>query len=196
YEVGDAITAYVKAQTPDRQPVTGTGVMRLYQVSYNEQREPSEKLVGQWDVDTDAEGRARRQMTAAAAGQYRLAYELTDPAGHRVEGGYLFTIIGTEFKSGDYRFNELELIPDQPQYAPGDTVKLQINTDLKDSTVLLFVRPANGVYLPPKVIRMQGKSIVEEIAVIRKDMPNFFVEAMTIADGNVYTEMKEIVVPP
>ena len=27
-------------------------------------------------------------------------------------------------------------------------------------------------------------------------MPNFFVEAVTVADGRVYTEMKEIVVPP
>ena len=27
-------------------------------------------------------------------------------------------------------------------------------------------------------------------------MPNFFVEAVTIADGRVYTETKEIVVPP
>ncbi len=27
-------------------------------------------------------------------------------------------------------------------------------------------------------------------------MPNFFVEAVTVADGRVYTETKEIVVPP
>ena len=60
----------------------------------------------------------------------------------------------------------------------------------------LFARPANGVYLPPKVIRLDGKSTVEEIGVVQKDMPNFFVEAVTIADGRVYTETKEIVVPP
>ena len=62
--------------------------------------------------------------------------------------------------------------------------------------MLLFARPANGVYLPPKVIRLDGKSTVEEIGVVKKDMPNFFVEAVTIADGRVYTETKEIVVPP
>ena len=62
--------------------------------------------------------------------------------------------------------------------------------------MLLFSRPANGVYLPPKMIRLDGKSTVEEIGVVRKDMPNFFVEAVTVADGRVYTETKEIVVPP
>ena len=75
-------------------------------------------------------------------------------------------------------------------------MKLQINTDRAGGTVLLFVRPANGVYLPPKVLRLDGKSTVEEIEVVKKDMPNFFVEAVTMAGGRVYTEMSEIVVPP
>ena len=47
-----------------------------------------------------------------------------------------------------------------------------------------------------KRIDLQGKSTVEEIAVIRKDMPNFFVEAVTVADGRIFQSTKEIVVPP
>jgi len=62
--------------------------------------------------------------------------------------------------------------------------------------VLLFARPSNGMYLMPKIIRLNGKSTVEEIGVVQKDMPNFFVEAVTVADGRVYCETKEIVVPP
>ena len=62
--------------------------------------------------------------------------------------------------------------------------------------MLLFVRPTNGVYLPPKVIRLQGKSTVEEIGVVQQDMPNFFVEALTVADGKVHSEVREVVVPP
>ena len=31
---------------------------------------------------------------------------------------------------------------------------------------------------------------------MQKDMPNFFVEAVTVADGRVHTEMREVVVPP
>ena len=30
----------------------------------------------------------------------------------------------------------------------------------------------------------------------KKDMPNFFVEAVAVADGRVYTEVKQITVPP
>ncbi len=31
---------------------------------------------------------------------------------------------------------------------------------------------------------------------MQKDMPNFFVEAVTVADGQVHTEVREVVVPP
>ncbi len=98
--------------------------------------------------------------------------------------------------SAGYRFAKIELITDKAEYAPGDTVRLQINTDRKGATVMLFVRPVNGVYLPPKVIPMAGKSAFEEIMISKKDMPNFFVEAVTVYDGKVHTEIREVVVPP
>ena len=82
-----------------------------------------------------------------------------------------------------YRFAKIELVPDKQDYAPGDRVRLMINTDYPGAAVVLFVRPANGIYLPPKIIHMTGKSTVEEIEITRKDMPNFFVEALTVYDG-------------
>jgi hypothetical protein len=48
----------------------------------------------------------------------------------------------------------------------------------------------------PIVLRLKGKSTVHEIEIERTDMPNIFVEAVTIADGKVHSEMREIVVPP
>jgi len=95
-----------------------------------------------------------------------------------------------------YRFTKIELIPDKPEYAPGDRVRLMINTDHPGAAVVLFVRPANGIYLPPKVIHMTGKSVVEEILITQKDMPNFFVEAFTVYDGKLHSETREIIVPP
>ncbi|MCP5108889.1 MAG: hypothetical protein GY950_36235, partial [bacterium] len=71
-----------------------------------------------------------------------------------------------------------------------------INTDHPGAAVVLFVRPVNGIYLPPKVIRMSGKRTVEQIAVTQKDMPNIFVEAITVYGGKLHSETREIVVPP
>ncbi|MBI2825758.1 MAG: alpha-2-macroglobulin [Planctomycetia bacterium] len=196
YRTGDTVRASFSAHTLDRQPVEGTGKLTLYKVSYDDSRKAVETPLHEWDVNTNAEGRAEQKLEASAAGQYRLAYRLTDAAGHAVEGGYLFNVRGAGFTGAGFRFNHVELVPDTREYQPGGKVRLMINTDRVDSTVLLFVRPANGVYLPPKMIRVPGKSTVEEIEVTKKDMPNFFVEAVTVADGRIYSETKEIVVPP
>ncbi len=195
YRVGDVIQSGFSAQTLDGKPVEGKGTLTLYRIGYKDGK-PIETAVYTEKRSTNAEGRAWRKIKATRAGQYRISFKLTDSKGHTIEGGYLFTIIGEGFDGSQFRFNNIELVPDKREYKPGEKVKLQINTDRVGSTVLLFTRPTNGMYLKPKVLRLNGKSTVEEIGVMKKDMPNFFVEAVTVADGRVYTESKEIVVPP
>jgi uncharacterized protein YfaS (alpha-2-macroglobulin family) len=196
YNVGDTVHASFSAHTLDDKPVKGKGKLRLLSVGYDAERKPIETPVQEWDVDTDGEGHAAQTLVASKAGQYRLAYELTDAAGHKQEGAYVFTVRGEGFDGADFRFNHVELVPDKREYAPGEKVRLMVNTDRADSTVLLFVRPSNGIYLPPQILRMKGKSTQVEIDVELKDMPNFFVEAVTVADGMLHAETKEIVVPP
>jgi len=195
YRVGDVVHASFTAQTLDNRGVKGTGKLELLKLSYKD-GEVVEKPAQSWDLDTSDDGQSEIQMKASAAGQYRLSYKVTDEVGHTIEGGYVFVVMGEGFDGKQFRFNELELVPDKKEYAPGDDVKLMINTDRAGATVMLFVRPANGVYLKPRVLDMEGKSTVEAIEVTKKDMPNFFVEALTVSGGKVFTEMREIIVPP
>jgi uncharacterized protein YfaS (alpha-2-macroglobulin family) len=198
YRVGDTIRADFAARRLDGKAVQGTGNLRLLKISYGAapERKPTETEVRTWKLDTNADGTAEIQLKASEQGQYRLSYRVTDKSEHEVEGGYLFTIAGDGFDGSDFRFNNLELVPDKRDYAPNEKVQLQINTDRVGSTVLLFARPSNGAYLPPQLIHLAGKSTVVELGVTPKDMPNFFVEATTISDGRVHTQVCEIHVPP
>jgi uncharacterized protein YfaS (alpha-2-macroglobulin family) len=195
YRPGDVVRAEFSARTLDGKPVQGRGDLVLYRITYRN-GEPIEKKVQAWDLGTDEEGHARQLLKASEAGQYRLAYTVTDAKRHKIEGAYLFVVRGEGFDGKDFRFNEIELVPDKTDYAPGEKVRLMVNTDHADGTILLFVRPANGIYLPPKVLRLKGKSAVAEIEVTKKDMPNFFVEATTVYDGKLYSQTREIIVPP
>lgn len=195
YRVGQTIEATFLAQTVAQKPVQGSGQATLYRVQYVDGK-PQESVVQSWPVQTGEDGRAGLKLDASQAGQYRLALQLTDEKEHEREGAYVFTVAGPGYDGRDFRFNHLELVPDKAEYAPGETIRLQVNTDRVGSAVMLFVRPTNGVYLPPQLLRLTGKSTTVEIAVATKDMPNFFVEALTISDGVVHTEAKEIVVPP
>ncbi len=195
YRPGDVVRADFAARTLDGKPVKGRGELVLYRIHYKDDA-PVEKVVRKWDLDTNEEGLATQQIQASAAGQYRLSYTLKDAKRHSIEGGYVFVVRGEGFDGRDFKFSEIELIPENREYRPGEKVRLMINTDHPGATILLFVRPANGVYLKPKLLRLVGKSTMEEIEVMKKDMPNFFVEAMTVFDGRVYSQTREIIVPP
>ena len=197
YQAGDPIEASFAARTLAGKPVAGHGHLVLYKISYDAKGKPAEKAVEEWNLDPGADGVAHQQLKAAEPGQFRLSYKLTDAGGHTIEGGYVFAVRGEGFNNGaGYRFNDLELILDRREYAPGDKVRLMVNVNRPDSTVWLFLRPVNSVYLAPKTLRLEGKSTVVEIDVTKRDMPNFFVEALTISGGRVFSETREIVVPP
>jgi uncharacterized protein YfaS (alpha-2-macroglobulin family) len=196
YKVGDEIRASFRAFTLDQKPVTGKGKVTLFKITYDKDGKPQEGAEQTWDLDTNDRGEADLKMRATRAGQYRLAYKLTYSKGHTEEGGYLFVIRGEGFDGSEFRFNNLELITDSREYKPGDKARLMINTNRAGSSVWYFLRPSNGIYKDPKLLKLDGKSTIEEIAVTVKDMPNFFVEAMTVSNGRIHREMREIVVPP
>jgi hypothetical protein len=196
YRVGDVVAASFKAQTLDNKPVPGKGLARLLRITYKDNK-PVETEVQNWPLlDSDAQGEASLQIPASQAGQYRLSYKVTDSKKHTIEGAYVFVVRGQGFDGSQFRFNDIELVTDKREYAPGDKVNLMVNTDRSGAAVVLFIRPSNGVYLPPKVLRLTGKSVQEEIEVIKKDMPNFFVEGLTVHGAKVFTDVREVIVPP
>ncbi|HEX6984299.1 MAG TPA: MG2 domain-containing protein, partial [Planctomycetaceae bacterium] len=205
YRAGDPVTATFKAQTIAEKPVAGEAKVMLYRVTYDGNGTPAEKAVETWDTETGDDGEVSQTFTAAEAGQYRVACVVTDEAGHAIEGGYLLTALPSEAKEQDrrdepagsrYRYNSLELTSDRREYRPGDTARLLVAADRSDATVLLFVRAENGLYPRPRVLRLSGKAEVVEVPVTQRDMPNAFVEAVTIADGQVHTVVRELFVPP
>ncbi|HEX3313697.1 MAG TPA: MG2 domain-containing protein, partial [Gemmataceae bacterium] len=196
YRTGDTIVANFQAQTLDRKPVQGAGTLTMYGITYNAKHEPVETVVERWPLSTNVEGTARQQIKAAKPGQYRLSYKVTDTKQNTIEGAQVVLIRGDGANGSSFRFNDIELVSEKKEYQPGEKMKLAINTNRDNSTVLLFLRPTNNIYLAPKVLRLNGKSIEEQIEVVTRDMPNFFVEAVTISDGRIHSELREIVVPP
>lgn len=195
YRVGDTIEVGTAARTLDGKPVSGNGTLRMLKIRY-EDGKPVETETSSWELALGPMGQGSLQIKASESGQYRLVYQLTDDAGNEVEGGQVVTIAGEGFDGSEFRFNDLEIIPDRRDYKPGEKVALRINTNRTGAAVLLFLRPSNGVYLKPQLVALDGKSTVVEIDVAEKDTPNFFIEAVTVHGGRVHTVAREIFVPP
>ena len=197
YRAGDTIEAGFSAQTLDRKPVAGKGTLKLLKITYDAERKPVETPVESWDLALERRRPGPPGDQGVSPGPVpALGDDRRRPGPHRSRAATCSRSPGQGFDGASFRFNDLEIIPERKEYQPGETLRLLINTNQVNSTVLLFVRPSNGVYLPPKVVHLRGKSTVEEIGIVPRDMPNIFVEALTVADGKVHDEAREIAVPP
>ncbi|MFM7739367.1 MAG: alpha-2-macroglobulin family protein, partial [Planctomycetota bacterium] len=197
YRVGEPIQATFSARTADGKGVAGKGKLTLLKVKYEADGKPVETAVQTWDLAVPETGEVTQALKASEPGQYRLSLVVDDGQGHSFEGGQMLVVMGQGFDGAAFRFNDLEIITDKPEYAPGETVRLLINTNRTESTVLLWLRPANGNYgTRPKVLRLEGKSTVVDVAVEKGDMPNFYIEATTISDARFHSAVRNVVVPP
>lgn len=196
YRVGDPIVAHFQARTSDGMPVQGEGNIELLRVTYDADRKPSETRVQSWPVKTDPNGMVDQKLEAQAGGQYRIRLVLKSNKGQEEEGAYLFTIRGPADSADDFRFEGLQLIPDKTHYQPGDTMRLQINSDRNDARVALFVRAGTGAAPKPQWIDLQEKTAIVEVKIEAKDQPNFFIDAFTVHEGQVLEVTREILVPP
>ncbi|MEP2777208.1 MAG: alpha-2-macroglobulin family protein [Luteolibacter sp.] len=190
--VGDEVTGVFSARTLDGKEVAGDAVAKLFRSTVNADGEIEEEEMGEWEPE---DGKWR--FLASKAGQYRVAVVFTDVKGRKQEGATVFSVRGgDDEEEGNFRTNALELIPDKQEYKSGDTVKLLVNVNQPDSRVWLFIRPSQGKSGETKIITVRGKSEVVEIPLELGDMPNFFVEGVTVAKGEIFTVTREIVLPP
>jgi uncharacterized protein YfaS (alpha-2-macroglobulin family) len=195
---GDAIEATLAASTLAGKPVTkATGSFILYQISRGDGGKIQEKEIQRWPVETDADGKATQAFPAPATGQYRLAATLTFNNGEPVEGATLLNV-HSKGKSdpANWTFGPLELIPDKTEYSPTESVKLRVNSDRENAHVWLFLHIAGAAGREAKRIQLDGKSSEIEIPLDLRDMPNMFLEGITVHGAQVHTAIRQILLPP
>lgn len=180
---GEAILQ-IKASEPGQYRV-------VYEVTLQPEANKDEPALKSGGDDDPGKGAADE-----ATGPVAEKLEAESPKSVTIEGGQVVIVRGDKFDGGDFRFNDVEIVPERREYAPGDKARLQVSVNRPGAAVLLFLRPANGIYLPPQVVRLSGKSTVVEVEIAARDMPNFFVEAVTVHGGRLHSTVREIFVPP
>ncbi len=204
YQPKDQMKVSIQTRRIDEKPVPGQAVVKIYRISYKKAEnkvdlQPVEKEIHTTSTIIDKEGKADITLSAGDPGTYRISSIVTDDQGHCQEGGHLFTIHDsgtvTDTKN-DFRFNQLELITEKAEYVPNEKLRLLVNTNQKNSTVFLFLRSEGNTVHRPTLLRLNGQTKIFELPIEQKDVPNFFIEAITVANGEIYTARREIIVPP
>ena len=193
---GDEIEVRAAAATLLGKPVAkAKGTLRLFKLSIGEGGAVKEAEVSSWPVTTDDAGELRQRFAVKEAGQYRLAAQLAAGEAPLVEGATILNVFGDK-AGGEYRFGGVELVTDKSEYQAGETAKLRINSDRPEANVWLFLRIQDGPGREAKRIVLDGKSREIELPLTRADMPNVFVEAVTVHGGKVHQAVRQILLPP
>lgn len=194
---GDEVEAKVSAASLEGKPVKAAeGTLRLLRLVAGENGRIDEKEVSIWPVKTDDEGVIMQRFQAPVAGQYRLAAKLSVAGGEAVEGAIILNVHGTEKPGADWHFGAIELVPDKLSYGAKDTVRLRVNSDQTNAHVWLFLRAEQGGGRESKRIVLDGRSGEVEIPLSLDDMPNTFIEAVTVHGAEVHSTVRQILLPP
>jgi len=142
---------------------------------------------------TDAEGRARFTVDPSRGGYYTLKASATDDAGHAVnEETFVFASDG----KGDLPFapSDVEIVTDKQSYFAGEKALVLILAPAPESRVLFTVE-GNALH-QVEVLTTHRHAVLTEVTIGAAQTPNFYLGAVAVAGGQVFTKQRSVIVPP
>lgn len=209
YDVKDKVTVRLKAETPNSQPVQTEAKMTLYKLTpiYEEVKvgETTEKRFKDWQRDklwtddkpvkTDKAGEAEYVFRPDMEGYFEIEAEAPDTVmDTKVLGQTRFHVASDRFRGANYDYANLELVTEKSVYEKGETIRMLINSPVRDASVLLTYG-AMEIY-SYQVLKLDGNSKVIEILVADKFVPNFYISAQVVGKDRIYFQQRAISVPP
>lgn len=197
YRPGDKVKLELAAMTPDQAPVKTKGTLTVTKIAYGGEKndQMKETEVAKREIETDAEGRALVEQGIAEAGQYKFAFEAQDAWQTKVESNTVVWIRDEDFDARHFRFRDLEIISDKRSYEEGEVAHLMINANHPDAYVVLAY-DVGGDLDNFTVLHLPSKSKVLDVKVEKRHMPNFFIQAAMLRDGQLFKETRELFAPP
>jgi uncharacterized protein YfaS (alpha-2-macroglobulin family) len=136
----------------------------------------------QWKVN---QGKSA-EITVPAAGEYVIRASAQDSDGRPVVSEFTVYASGNDEVAWDFRnAAQIDLVPDKPDYHPGDTARILVKSPYSGEAI---VNVARG----PEILRsmrvtLSGNSPTIEIPILASDSPNVFVSAVLIRGSAVST---------
>ncbi len=138
--------------------------------------QPDDKLVGEADATTDAQGRATLLFTPPQGGNYRIEASSTDARGHALKSRTSLWVSDPDAGNVSWRTdnpNALKLVADKKQYQLGDTAHLLVTSPFTQSTALLTVE--RGHLRRQQVVDLRGGAPTVDVPLLDGDLPNVYI---------------------
>jgi uncharacterized protein YfaS (alpha-2-macroglobulin family) len=198
YRPGERPRVAVAVQTANGSGVAASGSVRLSRIRCEggDLQRVRLETVHELKTKTGPDGRAILDLPEVVEGQYRVEFASRDSRGESVAAHTVFWVHGSRFKPSQFRHPDLEIIPDRPTYKVGETAHLLVHIRQPDARLLWSDDARDGQLLNHRFLEVSDHVAVIPVRIEARHVPNFFVEATVVSNGQTHTEACEILVPP
>lgn len=145
-------------------------------------------------VKTDREGKAEVVFTPPREGYYRIAWSSPDKNAPYVKAETAVWVVTTKSSDIGYRNGRFELITDRDTFRVGQTAPVMLVAPTNGRYVLFSIE-GEDLY-SYQLVQMTGDVKLVEVKVEQQHTPNIFVSGSMVTYAQIYSDTKEIVVPP
>lgn len=145
------------------------------------------------NVETDAAGKASFELKPDRGGYYEIFASAKDDRATPIEANaFLFASEG----SGDLPFTpgDLEIVTDKKSYFSGETALVLLLGPSAEGNVWFTVE--GGELYRAEVLSLKRHATLVRVEIGEKQTPNFFLGAVTVSGGQVYSKTRSVIVPP
>jgi uncharacterized protein YfaS (alpha-2-macroglobulin family) len=147
---------------------------------------------------TDTNGETEISFTPDREGYYRIAWSGVDAETNRppqpINGDTTVWVARNHTTDLGYRTGGVEIIADRDTFHVGGTTPVMLVTTTPDRYVLLTVE--GGDLYHYELVHVDGTVKLVSLPVVEKYVPNMFLGATLVSDRQIFTDTKQIVVPP
>ncbi len=152
-------------------------------------------------VKTDKDGVAQLNFVPEREGYYHVSWQSSqgaDTVRDRLlppvkAETYVFVCSDTTTSLG-YHHSGLEIVVDKDTFRTGQTAPVMISVYQPDRYVLFSVEGDD--LFSYRVVHVTGNAKLLELPIEEKHVPNIYLSALMISDGEAFSDTKQVVVPP
>jgi uncharacterized protein YfaS (alpha-2-macroglobulin family) len=149
-------------------------------------------------VKTDAEGKGELSFTPQREGYYRVAWLSEDMIPNRppqpIRAETTVWVANNATSELGYRHGGVQLIVDQETFRVGQKAAVMISVPANDRYVLFSIE-GEDLY-SYQLVHVTGTAKRVEVDITEQHVPNIFLSATLVQDRQIFTDMKQVIVPP
>lgn len=198
YSPGDLVKVELRSMNFSDEPVPTSGTLYIEQVKWDPVGQKEEvTTVSTQKVEIGSSGTliAKWRAPEALSGYMRVLLAADDPFGEKSYAYASFSLADKNSKDIFYKYQGVQIITDKDLYTVGETARILVLSEFRDAYAWYWINGGSG-WLEKKVIRLPERTNFLEVPITDSFVPNVMLNFVVVRDNKVYSEQKEILVPP